>query len=303
MSELSSKYVIPLSHHFFLQQCICFVQSLCMDKSLCFVPTLIDLLVQQGRHRMSHIYNPIRQEWHTSAALQVASTWNRTLRSSEAQHRILRGYNTMCLFVQNEFWREKQLKILHGAYLPCLKWAPDHTHRICSLCGKYLPTLLHKLWLCPRISRFWDKILQFIMATLGLLLPKDIYALMFGYLDTTLAHISKSDRKSLVHHKLWILNCLMIARRAILKQWTAPHYKRGATRHTYPSAEVPHRLESQPWFSPTALPKEVAYLPGSASPSSPFVSHKVLMPVPISDFAACRLTFLCIISVCSYSFF
>lgn len=133
---------------------------------------------------------------------------------------MLRGYYNILHLIPCKTWRETQLKIIHRTFVPFLSDKNNSQATNCLLYSQPRPSLAHRIWTCAHISAFWDWVLAFILGVTSLNIPKDPLFLVFGFWDPTL-QLHKAPKK--VHwHKTWILFCLLVARRTILKQWTSP---------------------------------------------------------------------------------
>lgn len=128
----------------------------------------------------------------------------------ETAPNFLKGYCKISHLAIKETWRETQFKILYSAYIPFLHIPDQPEKKKCPKCLMARPTLLHKLWACPLVSKFWDQVLNHINTIAPISAPKEAHLILFH---------SEGGGKSSPH---WVHLDFSLAKRQILHEWVSP---------------------------------------------------------------------------------
>lgn len=230
-TNIAESFALPISHSFHYGQCISFLKETCIQAEKRFPPNIIDQMISNNSYKTSDIYKPLLLKSSPPLSTSSIKNWSKDFPDSNLVEKIVQGLNSVQQLTPNEVWRETQLKISHRAYMPFSSSKTDASKAFCPLCHLRKPTLAHRFWSCSYISTFWDQALAYIFEVTLLKLPKDPLLLIFGYWDPLLLPWSKlansdtspsGNLKVNTPHKGWILTCLLIARRTILKHWISP---------------------------------------------------------------------------------
>lgn len=126
--------------------------------------------------------------------------------------------NFGCLFLHITFLIKFSI-FLQRPYVPYFVLQHDHaeaqTGFRCPKCDARRPTLMHCIWLCTHIAKFWDKVGRCIRLMAGFDTPQDPLLYIFRSLDDSLG--TGQGRLSFVPQ--WVHTCLLAERRLIMKHW------------------------------------------------------------------------------------
>lgn len=87
------------------------------------------------------------------------------------------------------------------------------TEAFCPRCRATTGDLIHMLWRCPKLYRYWKGVLGKINSKFGLALQMDPILCILGYLEQNVGSAST---------RIAILRCLYQARKEITWKWIKP---------------------------------------------------------------------------------
>lgn len=104
---------------------------------------------------------------------------------------------------------------MHRAYYPFYINKEDPTQMKCPWCSLPRPTLIHRLWDCTAITKYWDSIMAYIGKINKTLITKDRLLCLFGYTPST----SSPPGRGPLNISQWAHLCLLVAGRTIMAHW------------------------------------------------------------------------------------
>lgn len=108
-------------------------------------------------------------------------------------------------------------KVIHRAYLTTrirhvMGLSP---HPYCNFCGPgCVDTLVHMLWDCPDVQKFWDRVLDVLYKASRICIPKDPVILLLN--DNSQFPLCEKVRK------FW-LAAMTAAKKSLVQRWKPPH--------------------------------------------------------------------------------
>lgn len=120
-------------------------------------------------------------------------------------------------FLPSSMYWEMAFKIVHRAYVSPNRsfLMGQSTSHNCLKCNSPHADLLHNLWSCPHIRRFWQYIKQFTLDFLLPTCPDSMTWALFGILPSDLSDIPKA-------HKRLLFYISAAARKSVLQCWIEP---------------------------------------------------------------------------------
>lgn len=157
--EMVDSAGITRTHYPIYLQIKSHMQTKTTDLSKAFTPTDLDNMVTRKQYAIKDIYPTMFKIFYKQKGNRPGEGWEKDFPGEETAMNILRGYRKITHLTINENWKETQLKILHRAYIPFVKVPGQPEKENCPKCYHHRPTLIHKLWTCPAVSKFWDQVI------------------------------------------------------------------------------------------------------------------------------------------------
>lgn len=195
---------------------------------------------------------PARRGWERDLGALDGETWDLCLSSAR-------------MVSVSASQRVSHLMLLHRAYrtpLQLFHWGRRDSP-LCPKCNRDQGTLLHMMWKCPKLFRYWTDVIGTISSTFGIRLPRDPVICLLGALDED--SVTPSTQTA-------VIRALYAARKLIAQYWITsrvPTAKQWVSRInallvwerlTYVHRKVPNKFYSmwQPWLdNPSIAPHQL----------------------------------------------
>lgn len=213
-SDLQNEFAIPHSQFFkFLQLRHAYSQE---DKELLtplhsLPPVEIVGKTETSKGLISIIYKHLLSQLFSKHPIDLKSKWEGDLGPIEPGiwEEILQAIPKVSVSEQH---RLSQIYLIHRVYR-----TPLFLHKIglrdspmCNRCCVHPASLLHMMWNCPKLVRYWSDVLSLINMTFSVNIDMDPMTCILGYVEDVMVD---------AHEKLAIARILFMARKVIAYHW------------------------------------------------------------------------------------
>lgn len=193
------------------------LQSCCGSQTDPLQQSFIDIVLQRDNYAISSLYEYLithQSDKYLAPFQKCFAIFN----DNTLPERILEGYRHIHKLTISETWRETQFQIIHRAYYLFRTNEAGSTQAQCPWCSLPYHTLLHRLWECPTITRYWNLVPAHIFKINNIQLPNNPLLCIFGCEPLP----STSSSAGSLNLTQWTHITLLVARRTIMSHWIKP---------------------------------------------------------------------------------
>lgn len=152
----------------------------------------MDLLLTQKHNYITTIHPHIQKLFLPPIASSFMKSLQKEFHDPNLTERILTGYHQPTRCIITETWRETHFRIIHRRYSTffCPSTTISATSHIskCPKCLQEKPSLLHCMWSCTHLKKYWRNILDYIQKVTKSKLRTDFYVWLFIVFPTQTSH-------------------------------------------------------------------------------------------------------------------